>query len=193
MQQLSNPDPMKISSLLNEQGTPMPKYSRHYPMDLSQSTQNASRLGKETRPISMLQPNGRPSKRPYVRMLGLSPTVTEQTRVDHETQSTPGLPARRKKYSAEECYFIWYQRVVLRERWDSVLKNFNNQFPNRQRLTAKRYGYPYAGIQNKFRRFIKQENLPASRGPTLFIEASSSSTDENFIKSCTNAWFSWME
>lgn len=186
MRQLSNPGPMRISSLLNDQGTPMPQYSQLYSIDLSRITQHASRLEKEAKPISMLQPNGRPSKRPDLPMLGLSHTLTEQTRVDHDTESAPGLSACRKKYSKEECYFIWHQRVVLQKEWDSVLKNFNNQFQNRQRLFDNHHGY--GGLKLKLKRFIKLEGLPDYQDRTV-----SSSNDEDFITSCTNVWYSWME
>ncbi|KAJ5981608.1 hypothetical protein N7522_013236 [Penicillium canescens] len=144
-QQRSSPDPMRINSLLNDQGTPMPQYSQPYSVDLPQPTQHSSRLENEAQPTSMLQRHCHSSNRPYVQMLELSPTVTEQTSVDHDTECAPVLPARRNKYSREEFYFIWHQRVVLQHSWCTVLKNFNSLFPNRQRLPVKRCGY--AGIQ----------------------------------------------
>jgi hypothetical protein len=189
MQQRSNPDPMRISSLLNDQGAPTPQYSQHYSVDLPQITQQSSRLENEAQPTSMLQRHCHPSKRPYVQMLELPPTFTEQTSVDHDTECAPVLPAHRKKYSKEECYYTWHQRVVLQKSWATVLKNFNSRFPNRQRLTAKRYAY--AGIQNKINRFTKLENLPNYRD--RFNDANASLTDKDFIKSCTNVWYPWME
>ncbi|KAJ5230934.1 hypothetical protein N7489_011642 [Penicillium chrysogenum] len=191
MQQHSNPNPMKIRSLLNHQATPMPQYSRHYSKDRSQRTEHASHLRKSRKSRPMVQLNGCPSKRPYVQTTGLSLAIAGRKGVGNATTSAPSRPTRRIKYSLEESYFIWHQRVVLCKEWHSVLTNFNHQFPNRQRLGEDRYRY--GGIQDKFYRFIKLERLPAYRDRTGFIMGNSLSNDKNFIKSCTEVWYLWME
>ncbi|EEH49305.1 uncharacterized protein PADG_05384 [Paracoccidioides brasiliensis Pb18] len=62
----------------------------------------------------------------------------------------------RPKYDEEEMYFIWYHRVDLRQEWKEVRKNFNAQFPDRQRKG-------FQGIQCKYYRFIKEKNVPTLR------------------------------
>jgi hypothetical protein len=113
---------MSISAILNDSdGDPekLPRTNAHQAQQAASYTNNLPARSR-TNPSPQETP-------PYL----FSP-FTRSRAGSTSTQSSEGAasPPRgnRPKYSAEEEAFIWFHRVDLRQEWDTIAHDFNQQF-----------------------------------------------------------------
>ncbi|PYH67186.1 uncharacterized protein BO88DRAFT_445159 [Aspergillus vadensis CBS 113365] len=127
-----------------------------------------------------------------------SPGISFRKRYNSVSSSFSNTAGRRRpprpKYKEEEIYFIWYHRVDLCQGWEEVRKNFNKQFPSRQRWGIQ-------GIQYRFYRFIKNKKCPTLREQQHlrnggFIRARAGLPDSGSLRfgvvDRVGIWYPWM-
>lgn len=144
-------DPMAISSLLTDQKLSSHQYPRPSSHKTSQGPGSAMFRAIKLS-ASSVQENGTHTKSLNLQDQEQDSFSDRQARSSNpikrgitKNETPPRRRLSRKVYNKEETHFIWFHRVILRDKWPDVLEKFSRQFPSRPRRS---YGGLEAGSEN---------------------------------------------
>ncbi|CDM33280.1 hypothetical protein N7455_009271 [Penicillium solitum] len=187
-------DPMAISSLLNDQTLSSHQYPRPSSHKTSQGPGSAMFRAVKLS-ASSVQENGTHTKSLNLQDQEQDSFSDRQARSSNpikcgitKNETPPRHRLSQKVYNKEETHFIWFHRVILRDKWPDVLEKFSRQFPSRPRRS-------YGGLEGRLRRFLQEETLSSSQKKNQGWkyggkggQAISYTSSEGVVHICTYPW-----